>query len=108
MTIISSQHYIDWEIVDKKVDELKNSGAHKIIVPCSYVGEIEGVEYAMQNDRHHTMQAAKMLNLEIEFDVSDDFEGLSGETLLEARYMDGDWYNVETSDLENDVFDTIW
>lgn len=108
MTYISSQHYIDWAIVEEKMDALKASGATSVTIPCSYVGYIDGVEYAMQNDKHHTLMAARELGLNIEFEVSADSEGLEGEDLLEARYNDGDWYNVETSDPYTGEVDFIW
>lgn len=106
MTYISSQHYIDWAIVEDKIAELE--GTERVEIPCSYVGEIDGVEYAMQNDSHHTLAAARELGLEVVYVVDDDCEGLTGEALLDARWMDGDWYNVETSDPANCIFDLIW
>lgn len=106
MKIISSQHFIDYEIVEEKMDELK--GVETIEVPCSYVGFIDGTEYAMQNDKHHTLAAARELGIPVEFVISDDPEGLTGLNLLDQRYMDGDWYNVETSDPAYDVFNLIW
>ena len=106
MTIISSQHYINWETVEEKMEQLK--GKSNIIIPCAYVGEIDGVEYAVQIDSHHTLAAARELGIEVEFDVHEDDEGLEGEALLNVRYMDGDYYNVETSDPANYIFDLVW
>lgn len=106
MKIISSQNFIDWEIVENKMDELKEMS--EVIIPCSYVGFIDGVEYAMQNDGHHTLAAARELGIKVEFEVSADSEDLEGTELLEARYMDGDWYNVETSNPAYNEFDFIW
>lgn len=106
MTYISSQHYIDPEIVEAKMEELK--GVERVEIPCSYVGWIDGVEYAMQADGHHALAAARELGLEIVFVVDDDCEGLTGEDLLDARWMDGDWYDVETSNPYYDEIVTIW
>lgn len=106
MTIISSQHYINWETVEEKMEQLK--GKSNITIPCAYVGEIDGEEHAIQIDGHHTLVAARELGIEVEFDVHEDDEGLEGEALLDARYMDGDYYNVETSDPANDIFDLVW
>ena len=106
MTIISSQHFIDWEIVERKMNELE--GVEKVVIPCSYVGFIDGNEYAMQNDGHHTLTAARELGIEVEFEVTPDSEGLEGEELLKNRYNDGDWYNVETSNPSWYKFDLIW
>lgn len=106
MTIISSQHHIDWEIVEKKMEEIK--GFEKVVIPCTYVGYIDGTEYAMQNDKHHTLAAARELGIAVEFDITNDSEGLEGEALLEQRYNDGDWYNVETSSPAYYEFDLVW
>lgn len=106
MTYISSQHYIDAEIVEEKKAELE--GVTEVVIPCTYVGVIDGVEYAMQNDKHHTLAAARELGIPVVFDIEDDAEGLTGEELLEVRYNDGDYYNVETSDPMSDIFDLIW
>lgn len=106
MKIISSQHFIDWEIVESKMEEIKDMD--KVVIPCSYVGFIDGVEYAMQNDGHHTLAAARELDIEVEFETSADSEDLEGEELLENRYNDGDWYNVETSNPAYYEFDLVW
>lgn len=106
MKYISSQHYIDAEIVEAKKAELE--GVTEVVIPCTYVGLIDGVEYAMQNDKHHTLAAARELGIPVVFDVEDDPEGLTGEELLETRYNDGDYYDVETSDPMSEIFDLIW
>mgnify|MGYP004566173035 FL=1 len=106
MKYISSQHYINAEIVEAKKAELE--GVTEVVIPCTYVGIIDGVEYAMQNDKHHTLAAARELGIPVVFDVEDDSEGLTGEKLLETRYNDGDYYDVETSDPMSEVFDLIW
>ena len=106
MTIISSQHFVDWNIIEKKMEEIKDMS--KVIIPCSYVGYIDGIEYAMQNNGHHTLAAARELGIEVEFVTEPDSEDLEGENLLEQRYNDGDWYNVETSNPAYDQFDLVW
>lgn len=65
MKIISSQHYIDWNIVEKKISELK--GMDSIEIPCCEIGEIDGEEYAVQVDGHHTLAAARELEIPVEF-----------------------------------------
>lgn len=106
MTIISSQHYINWDIVEQKMKEIQGQG--KVEIPCSYVGFIDGVEYAAQNDGHHTLAAARELGIPVEYIVNDDCEGLTGEELLDQRYMDGDWYDVESSDPAYEKFKLVW
>lgn len=108
MTIISSQHYIDDIIVDRKIAELQSAGTDHVVIPCYYVGMIDGVEYAMQSDGHHTLAAARELGLTVEFDVIDDPEYLTGEDLLSVRYMDGDWYDVERSNPYYNEITLVW
>lgn len=106
MKIISSQHFINWEIVESKMEEIKDMD--KVVIPCSYVGFIDGVEYSMQNDGHHTLAAARELEIKVVFDTSEDADGLEGEELLENHYMDGDWYDVETSNPAYDEINLVW
>lgn len=108
MKIISSQHFINDDIVERKISELQESGASRVVIACYYVGMIDGEEYAMQADGHHTLAAARELGLDVEYDVNDDPEGLEGEDLLNARYMDGDWYDVESSNPYYNEIDLVW
>lgn len=108
MKVISSQHYVDWEKVEEKKAEMIANETEKIVLPCWMIGEIEGEEMAILADGHHRYQAAKELGIEVEFDFDDDPEGLTGEKALDARWMDGDWYFVETSDLTEEHYDLVW
>lgn len=106
MKIISSQHFIDEAVVEEK--KLALADTSEISIPCAYAGEIDGEEYAVQIDGHHTLAAARGLGIAVSFEIVDDCEGLTGEALLDARYMDGDWYDVENSDPAADKFTLIW
>ena len=106
MKIISSQHYLDWHIVEQKIKEIES--LKSIEIPCCKIGEINGVEYAVQIDRHHTLAAARELGIEVEFLFFEDEEGLTGEKYLENHYMDGDWYDVEKSNPAEEKFSLIW
>ena len=106
MVIISSQHYINPEIVESKMEEL--SGVNCVSIPCWDAGVIDGKEYAVQNDKHHTLAAAREMGLQIKYVISDDPEGLCGLDLLDARYNDGDYYDVENSNPLYDDFNFIW
>lgn len=108
MKIISSQHYIDSNIVDEKEKALKISEATKVTITCLYAGYVDGEETAVVWDGHHTIAAAKRLGLDIEFDVVADPEGLIGEDLLNIRQYDGDYYFARTSDTEAGQFDLVW
>ena len=79
-----------------------------IEIPCCEVGEIDGVEYAVQVDGHHTLVAARELGIQAEFVFEDDPEGLTGDDYLQAHYMDGDWYDVQKSNPAEEKFCLIW
>lgn len=106
MKIISSQHFLDWETVERKMDEI--AGMQSVEIPCCEIGEIDGEEYAVQIDGHHTLAAARELGIPFEFVFGEDPEGLTGDAYLEAHYMDGDWYNVERSNPAEEKFCLIW
>lgn len=106
MTIISSQHHIDWEIVEEKMEALKD--AKSVEIPCWDIGEINGKEYAIMADGHHTMAAARELGIEINFAIEEEPEGLTGETALEAHWNDGDWYIVEESNPVCEKYTFVW
>jgi hypothetical protein len=93
---ISSQRYLDDEIVEKKKEKLIQDEEESIEVPCSYVGLIYGQPYAIIMDKHHTMAAAKELGLAIDYVVDDDDSNLIGDELLQARWMDSDYYDIRT------------
>lgn len=108
MTYISSQHYLNPDIVDAKIAQLLEASSTEVVIPFLYAGEINGVEYAVQSDGHHTLQAAKELGIAIKYEVSDDPENLTGEALLGARYLDGDYYLVDSSNPADAEFDLVW
>ena len=108
MMIVSSQHFLDWNIVEEKERELISSGASEVVIPSWSIGECDGIEMAIQADGHHTLAAARDLDLSIRFEISDDPEKLTGLNALDARWIDGDWYNVETSDPASSSFDLVW
>lgn len=110
MKYISGQHYVDWEIVERKMEALK--GKDKVIIPFYLAGIVEdddggSDEYAVQADGHHTLAAARELGLEIEYEVTNHPEGLTGMQLLE-KMQDADYYYVDTSRPEYDQLDLVW
>ena len=108
MKIISSQHFLNWEIVEEKMRKLKIDGTEAVEIPCCEIGEINGIFYAVQTDGHHTLAAARELGIPVEFTFSEDCEGLTGEQYLEAHYMDGDWYDVQKSNPAEEKFCLVW
>lgn len=65
MKIISSQHYLNWDTVEEKMNEIE--GMECVEIPCCEIGEIDGEEYAVQIDCHHTLAAARELGIPVEF-----------------------------------------
>ena len=92
MTIISSQHYIDQAIVDEKMAEL--AGCTLLTIQAYEAGEINGEEYAVLFDKHHTLYAAKLLDIPVEVEIVSHPENLTGDRLLEEQFMDNYWYDV--------------
>ena len=43
-TFSSSRHYIDYEIVEEE-KKAEIAGMSEVVIPCSYVGFIDGIEY---------------------------------------------------------------
>ena len=91
MKVISSQRYVNDEIVAEKKIEL--SGRKSVALPIFEVG-IDDL-YILA-DGHHRFEAAKQLGIKVEFEVIDHAEKLSGEALLENEWMDDDYYDIQT------------
>ena len=99
--IISSQRYIDPDIVDKK---LKNKDFQVTLSkPFKYDGETVHV----LTDGHHAYEAAKIAKVKPEYKISTDTEDDRNLLLkskhkkalndfLESHWMDSPFYDVET------------
>ena len=92
---ISSQKYLDEEIVNKK---LLAADFDVLVATIEYDGEI----YEIIIDGHHSLAAAKLVGIEPNFEESDyeyqqevDFIGF--DNWLELHWIDCDWYNIETN-----------
>lgn len=92
-TLITSQHYIDDEIVAAKV------AARDFDVQVSPAFEVDGRTFRVVMDGHHSLAAAIEAGVEpilIEQDASENDKvaillGGDIETFLEACWMDGDY-----------------
>jgi uncharacterized protein (DUF1015 family) len=91
--IISSQRYIDENILSEKLEAL--AGKKAITLPAWEVGN----GMAVLADGHHRLEAAKILGIAVEFEIETHPEGLTGDDLLEVAWMDSDWYYVKTGEL---------
>lgn len=104
MTIISSQRYINCDIVDAKIAEL--TGADSVTLPITYAGMVDGNgnDVYILVDGHHRREAALELGLAIEYETVGNPNGcLTGEALLLDLWVDSDWYDIESGDLVYDL-----
>ena len=98
MQTISSQHFIDDEIVASKL------AAQDFEVMVSPEFEYDGEVIRVVLDGHHSLAAAKLAGVAPEFVTADatinDKVALLArgeiEQFLEISWVDGDYYNVET------------
>lgn len=91
--IISSQKYIDNEILNEKIAAFESSSPAEIVLETWLVG-IDDLEILF--DGHHTLEAARQLDIAVRFVPVAHPEGLSGEDLLEQAWLDSEWYDIET------------
>jgi len=96
---ISSQRYIDEGIVDAKIE----AGDYEVMVSPSFI--IDGEEYRVVLDGHHSLEAAKRTGSEPVFITADptDHDAVSlisesPDLFLDAVHMGNDYYDVFTGD----------
>ena len=91
-TIISSQRYIDNNILNAKIAQIEAEQPAEITLTA---WDVDG-EYAVLSVGHHTYEADTQCGIPVRFDIVSHPEGLSGDNLLEQAWMDSDWYILET------------
>ena len=98
ITIISSQNYIDDDIVTEKID----NNDYEVLISPSF--EIDGKFYSVLLDGHHSLAAARASGVEPVIEkatIQDDHnislleDGLIDD-YLEVHYIDTDWYDIDT------------
>lgn len=94
-TKISSQRHIDSDVVDAK------RAAKDYVVTLGKVIVVDGREYQVVIDGHHSMAAAKADGVAPVYHVAtvteSDREGIDDvQQYLESHWIDGDYYDVET------------
>ncbi|WP_148716512.1 hypothetical protein [Chitinolyticbacter meiyuanensis] len=100
MITVSSQHYLNEDIVAEKI------AAADFEVVVSPVFEFDGKTLRVVLDGHHSLSAAKEAGAEAVFveatRTSNDtvalIEAGQLEAFLEATWIDGDYYDVETGE----------
>jgi hypothetical protein len=96
--LISSQRHLDSDTVEAKRDA-KDYG---IVVSPAF--SVDGVEYRVLIDGHHSLAAAKAdgVNPVVHVATATECDKIalldeSVDAYLEVAFMDDDWYNVATS-----------
>lgn len=97
MKVITSQSYINDEIVEEKMEQLQGITSIELPVWATGLQGLNGEDVCILADGHHTYEAAKELGIEINFVEQEHPEGLTGEQLLEAAYMDSDYRYLGTT-----------
>lgn len=96
MKIISSQRYIDYNIVDRKIEEIKDETTVYLPIIDAEMTDDEGNDLYVLIDGHHTKEAAEELGINIEYEEIENYFDLTGDNLLMACYMDSNWYYIDT------------
>lgn len=96
MKVITSQSYIDDEIVEHKKELLVGVKSVDLIVWTTGLQDDDGNDLCILSDGHHTYEAAKELGLEINFIETEHPEGVTGEQLLNIAWMDSDYRYLDT------------
>ncbi len=96
-TIISSQRYLDDDILDQKIAD------RDFEVQLSPVFEVDGEKYQVIMDGHHSYHATKAAGVEPNYYIQTVTENdrialldQDIEFFLEACYIDSDWYDITT------------
>ena len=96
MKVITSQSYINNEIVNHKIDQLSGKEFVELPVWTTGLTDEDGNELCILADCHHTYESATELGIEVRFAEQDHPEGLTGEALLEAAWMDSEYRYLGT------------
>lgn len=96
--VMSSQRFLDDEIVEEKKDEIICEGIQEITCPVTkaHLQDLEGNELYILTDKHHTLAAARELNIPVKFEeVENDFtESTNGEEICAEYFMGDSWFYI--------------
>lgn len=92
-TTISSQRYLDPAIVSAK-SAIQDYTAYYVTV------RVDGVEYDVVLDGHHSLAAAKQDGADVEWehlkDMQREADRMGAEDFLAAHHLGDDYYDIET------------
>lgn len=95
MKIISSQRYIDYDIVESKMEEIKDCEYITLPIIDAEMKDLDGNDLFILVDGHHRKEAAEELGIEVKYEEVRNEYYLVGDDLLLQCYMDSDWYYVD-------------
>ena len=99
MKIISSQRYIDYNIVDEKIEEIRDCEYITLPIIDAEMTDLDGNDLFILVDGHHRKEAAEELGIEVRYEEVENDHNLTGEDLLNDCYCDSDWYYIENEQL---------
>lgn len=98
MKVITSQGYINEDIVESKKEMLSGETSIELVVWTTGMQDDNGEALCVLSDGHHTYEAAVELGVDVIFTETEHPEGLTGEALLEATWMDSDYHYLDTKE----------
>lgn len=98
MKVITSQSYIDYDIVEEKIKALDGVTSIDLVVWTTGMQDLNGEDVCILSDGHHTFEAARQIGIEINFVEEYHPEGLTGEELLEQAWMDSEYHYLGTEE----------
>lgn len=99
MKIISSQRFIDYSIVDEKIEEIKDCVSITLPIINAEMTDLNGEDLFILTDGHHRKEAAEELGIEVNYEEVANDHYVTGVELLNQCYCDSDWYYVENGKL---------
>lgn len=95
MLVISSQRFLNEDIVEEKMEQL--SGLTELTIGVVDIEmEEDGEALYLLFDKHHTYEACKRLGITVTFEEVENFFYIVGEDLLMQQHYGDDYYNVVT------------
>ena len=96
LRVVSSQRFLDGEIIEEKVEDLKDNDFIIIPIIDAEMQDLDGNDLYILSDGHHRKAAAELLGIEVRYEEVKNEHNLTGEALLDECYNDSDWYYVDT------------
>lgn len=110
-TVMSSQRFLDEDIVEEKKEYLIENNIQKITCPITkaYCQDLEGNDLFILTNMHHTLAAARELGIKVEYEeVENDFtRSTDPEDVCAEYFMDSNWFYINHVD-DNMIDCEVW